>query len=239
MITPLIGILMIVGVLVAALSARSGGPISFFDVHAGIVVFGGVLGALLIAIDAGSLMRMLKSLRELLPSASLLSRELFESKKGLEEIKAAWLAKQRGAVLGFADGGKTEELRATADMLLRRVSKSELREGFTNLRTSYMHRILPVIEGWELVGKLAPSFGMVGTVTGMVQLFRNMGHNTDIGGAMAMALLATLYGIALGATVGGPMASRVNKQFNDRMALLDMMEQTTLALLTESKKGGQ
>jgi chemotaxis protein MotA len=196
-------------------------------------VFGGVLGALFIAIDADSLKRMLLSLRELLPSTSIYSREINATKAGLEEIRTAWTTGQRAKILQIADQGKTEELRAMANMMLRQINQHELHEGFAVLRTSYTHKMIPVIEGWELVGRLAPSFGMVGTVTGMVQLFKNMGNSSDIGGAMAMALLATLYGIALGAAVGGPMASRVNKQYNDRVALLDLLEKSITTLLAD------
>ena len=46
---------------------------------------------------------------------------------------------------------------------------------------------------------LAPSFGMVGTITGMIQLFQKMGaDNMDLGSAISLALLATLYGVAFG-----------------------------------------
>jgi flagellar motor component MotA len=66
-----------------------------------------------------------------------------------------------------------------------------------------------------------------------------MGDNSgNLGGAMAMALLATLYGITMGATVGGPMASRVNKQFNDRMAMLELLEKTVAALVDHGEKTG-
>jgi chemotaxis protein MotA len=93
-----------------------------------------------------------------------------------------------------------------------------------------------VIEGWEMVGKLAPSFGMVGTVTGMVQMFQHMADNSgNLGGAMAMALVATLYGITLGAALGGPMASRVNNQLNERLDLLEFMQQTVTALIDENR----
>lgn len=232
MITSLLGVFVLACVLVVSLTERSGGKISYIDWHAAVVVFGGVIGSLLIAIDRRSLMRMLGSVRELLPSTSVFSHDMHSTQKGLQEIKDAWRNGRRTAILELADKGKTEEIRVAADALMRQLSGASLTEVFANIRTDYFHRFVPVIEGWEMVSKLAPSFGMVGTVTGMVQLFRNMGENSgNLGGAMAMALLATLYGIAAGATVGGPMASRVNKQFNDRMALLDLVEKTVASLV--------
>jgi len=52
-----------------------------------------------------------------------------------------------------------------------------------------------------------PAFA-VGTITGMIQLFRNMSaDNLNIGAAMSLALLATLYGVAFGAGAPGPSAT--------------------------------
>lgn len=236
MFTPIIGILFLISVIIVALSERTEGQIGFLDWHAAIVVFGGVIGSLMIAIDSASLRRMIVSLRELLPSASIFKHEMAQTAEGLKTMREAWRGGQRAIILDMADNAPTEELKAAADALIRGMNSSALAERFTELRAGYMHRIVPVMEGWDLVGRLAPSFGMVGTVTGMVQLFRNMAeHSGNLGGAMAMALVATLYGIALGATVGGPMASRVNKQLNDRLAFLELMEKTVASLIEETR----
>lgn len=234
MLTPLVGLVILVGVILVALGERSSGKLSFIDWHAAIVVVGGVIGSVMMALERRALFRMILSVRDLFPSTSMFPRQMALTKAGLEEMRTAWRDGRRGAVLQMAESAKTKELQVAADALLKRQSGAVLHERFTALRTEYMHHELPVIEGWEMVGKLAPSFGMVGTVTGMVQLFKNMAEESgNLGGAMAMALLATLYGITIGAAVGGPMASRVNSQLNDRLTMLDLLEKTVAALVEE------
>ena len=69
------------------------------------------------------------------------------------------------------------------------------------------------------------------------ELFRNMSESSgQLGGAMAMALLATLYGIALGAAVGGPMLSRLNNHLNERMSLIDSAEKTVQSLIEQGNE---
>lgn len=234
MLTPLVGLVVLIAVILVALGERSSGKLSFLDWHAAIVVVGGVIGSVMLALDRSALWRMMISVRDLFPSTSTFTRHMAKTKLGLEEMRTAWRDGRRGAVLQMAEHAPTKELRVAADALLKRQTAAVLTERFTALRTEYMHEALPVIEGWEMVGKLAPSFGMVGTVTGMVQLFKNMAEESgNLGGAMAMALLATLYGITLGAAVGGPMSSRINSQLNDRMAMLDLIEKTVAALVEE------
>jgi chemotaxis protein MotA len=48
--------------------------------------------------------------------------------------------------------------------------------------------------------------GMVGTLIGLVQMFSSMRDTSAIGGAMAVALLATLYGALLANLVALPIA---------------------------------
>ncbi|MCA9547247.1 MAG: MotA/TolQ/ExbB proton channel family protein, partial [Myxococcales bacterium] len=89
----------------------------------------------------------------------------------------------------------------------------------------------PPIANWELLARLGPSFGMVGTVTGMIQLFQNMGdENLNLGAAISLALVATLYGIAFGAGVAGPIGHFLRTQLDERLGVLDRCRQTVTEL---------
>jgi len=240
LITSFLGLLILCGVGYTALVLKPGGELGFFDPHAGVVVFGGVIGALFLANDQHDLKAMLRSILELFPILKPFNKSMAETQNGLHEIRTAWREGRRSVILNLVDQGKTAEIKLAADVLLQQLSGDSLSERFMQQRTKYLHEYGPVVEGWEMVGKLAPSFGMVGTVTGMVQLFRNMADDpTNLGGAMAMALLATLYGIATGAALGGPMASRINNQLNERLSQLELIEKTVSALLYETRQGAK
>ncbi|KQM96781.1 motility protein A [Sphingomonas sp. Leaf25] len=70
-------------------------------------------------------------------------------------------------------------------------------------------RHLAAAEMWGAVAELAPAFGMVATLVGLVRMFMAMTDPATIGQAMAMALLATLYGAVIAALVGMPIAGRL------------------------------
>ena len=93
----------------------------------------------------------------------------------------------------------------------------------------------PAVGNWELLSKLAPSFGMVGTITGMIQLFRNMGADSmNIGSAISLALLATLYGVAFGAGVAGPIGHFLRSLLDERLGVLERCEQSVAELIARS-----
>ena len=54
--------------------------------------------------------------------------------------------------------------------------------------------------------------GMVGTLIGLAQMFATMSDPSAIGGAMAVALLATLYGALFANLLFMPIANRLRAQ---------------------------
>jgi chemotaxis protein MotA len=62
------------------------------------------------------------------------------------------------------------------------------------------------------LGKLLPSFGLIGTLTGMVLLLKNIsGENAQsLPAALSLAVLTTLYGAVLANVVVSPLAARLH-----------------------------
>lgn len=60
---------------------------------------------------------------------------------------------------------------------------------------------------------VAPAFGMLGTLIGLVGLLTNLGHAgiSEIGTAMAFAITTTLYGILLASVIFKPLALRIDQ----------------------------
>jgi chemotaxis protein MotA len=79
------------------------------------------------------------------------------------------------------------------------------------------------------MGASAPAFGMIGTLIGLVQMLANMANPQDIGPAMAVALLTTLYGALLANLIFLPLA--------DKLALRSQEEQISKNLILDAVLG--
>jgi chemotaxis protein MotA len=79
------------------------------------------------------------------------------------------------------------------------------------------------------MGSSAPAFGMIGTLIGLVQMLANMANPQDIGPAMAVALLTTLYGALIANLVCLPLA--------DKLALRSQEELETKNLILDAALG--
>ncbi|TFB25068.1 flagellar motor protein MotP [Filobacillus milosensis] len=62
----------------------------------------------------------------------------------------------------------------------------------------------------EKAGEYAPSWGMIGTLIGLVLMLNNLTNPQTIGPSMAVALLTTFYGMVLANLVFIPIAGKLN-----------------------------
>lgn len=92
-----------------------------------------------------------------------------------------------------ADGASPDQIEALLD----------------RLRAERLERHAIVQQFWAAAAEAAPAMGMVGTLIGLVRMFRSMDDPATIGGAMAIALLATLYGALFANLVAAPIAARL------------------------------
>ena len=64
----------------------------------------------------------------------------------------------------------------------------------------------------ETLGKMAPAFGFIGTIVGLISVLGNMENPVEIGKGMSIALLTTLYGSLISNFIFLPLARKLSEQ---------------------------
>jgi flagellar motor component MotA len=206
--------------------------ISAFDLHAMVMVVVGSMAAVLISSDTRTALRTIAVLRELLPGLRVFSRTTQSMEKEREQVSALWREGKRSAALSVAEQSRFPAIKQLVDLVINRAPGESSGRVFLELRHAEISVFQPAINNWEMLSKLGPAFGMVGTITGMVQMFRNMSaDNLNIGASMSLALLATLYGVTFGAGLAGPIGHYLNGLLDDRLGALERCEKTVNELV--------
>ena len=193
-------------------------PLAFFDPLALALVLGGTLLATVLRTPARDLHRAVRALATLL-HASFSAAPLLAQIAALGRIarKHGVMALDRNvlgdpdvaaAVTGIVDGLAPDTVVAQLDYA----------------RVARVERHLAAAEVWAGAAEAAPAMGMVGTLVGLVRMFAAMSDPAAIGGAMAVALLATLYGALLANLLLMPVAHRLRAR-----ARTEAFERTRLA----------
>jgi chemotaxis protein MotA len=75
----------------------------------------------------------------------------------------------------------------------------------------------------ETLGKLAPAFGFIGTIIGLISVLSNMENPSEIGKGMSIALLTTLYGSLISNFVFLPLAKKLSEFTKNQAVELSMI----------------
>lgn len=70
---------------------------------------------------------------------------------------------------------------------------------------------------FEIAGGYAPTMGIIGTVIGLVHVLSNIADTTKLAAAIAVAFLATLYGIASANIIWLPIATKLKARGEQQM----------------------
>jgi len=73
------------------------------------------------------------------------------------------------------------------------------------------------------MGNMAPAFGMIGTLIGLVNMLSNLSDPASIGPAMAVALLTTFYGAVLANCIFLPMATKLGERSAEDALFMQIM----------------
>jgi chemotaxis protein MotA len=104
---------------------------------------------------------------------------------------------------------QSEQVKLLAPHLLARLEPDALREAIASSSFRWMAEVKLADDFLQSLGRSSPAFGMIGTIMGLVDLFGHMRESASLGPGMALALLATLYGLILCYCIYLPLAQRV------------------------------
>lgn len=86
---------------------------------------------------------------------------------------------------------------------------------------------LKMIDQWA---KLAPGFGMLGTVQGLIAMLKNLEDKSAIGPNMAVALITTFYGAIMANFLFTPMMGKLATQDADETKVMEMIIEGVLSI---------
>jgi chemotaxis protein MotA len=76
---------------------------------------------------------------------------------------------------------------------------------------------------WEAAGGYAPTIGILGAVMGLIQVMENLSDPTNLGAGIAVAFVATIYGVGLANLAFLPMANKLKTLISRQVLMREMM----------------
>lgn len=215
--------------LAAASSHLQQGINSYWDFVAFAVVFCGTLAVLIMTRPKVSL--------------NFLSRNFFEYLFGMKKKKVAFIKRCFTAVnakqLPDADIKKIEEKLIVdgLEMIDLGFSREKIEEILLDRYFQYKKSISAISSWIKRCAKYPPAFGLGGTVLGLIHLMKGISSGADpkeTGLRMAVALVATFYGLLLSNLVLNPASEAMNEKLKSDEELVEAAIKTIFLIKDES-----
>lgn len=204
-----------------------GSIVTFYNLPSIVIVLGGTLAGTLVAypltkvkesfiiakkvfttkkLDAG------ETITKIIEIANIARREgLLALEEAAENIEDAFL--QKGVML-IVDGTDPE--------LVRNILETEL--AFLEERHDEGKSI------FDTLGSLAPAFGMIGTLIGLINMLRKLEDPSTVGPSMSVALITTFYGALLANLIFIPISAKLKIRSREEILIKELMVEGLLSI---------
>jgi chemotaxis protein MotA len=205
----LAGILLALGGIIGGLLMEGGKIRDVSQITAAMIVLGGTFGAVMVAtpirVLQGAALRLVHVLMDKTGSPDEAIEELIvyatkARKNGLVSLESEALGIHdpflRKALTLAVDGTDLQEIRNMMQLEMDTVENRALAEA----------------KVFESAGGFSPTIGIIGAVMGLIQVMKNLANIEEVGRGIAVAFVATLYGVGLANIILLPAATKIKSR---------------------------
>jgi chemotaxis protein MotA len=221
------GLLLAVGGIVGGLVMEGGKIKDVAQISAGIIVLGGTIGAVMITTPLPVLIRAAKQI-----GSVFFPKTESVSDKVAEIIEFATHARKNGIVSleSRATGIKDPFLKKALDLAVDGIEPAKIRDIMELEIQLFEQDAEAEAKVYEAAGGYAPTIGIIGAVLGLIQVMKSLANIDEVGRGIAVAFVATVYGVASANIFFLPAASKLKARMHDVVRTRELMLEGILAI---------
>jgi chemotaxis protein MotA len=208
-ITTVAGILLAIGMILFGQHLEGGHASSILQATAALIVFGGTIGATMVAFPTKDFVRGLK----------MVGLAFGNTKHDLAAlttriVELASVARRDGvlALEGQLPNIDDPFLRRALQFAVDGVDADVTRDSLeTAIDAEFQERAVGA-KVWETMGGFAPTVGIIGAVLGLIHVMENLSDPSKLGGGIATAFVATVYGVGAANLLFLPIATKLKRK---------------------------
>lgn len=203
------------------------GVLRFIDWPSVMVTVGGTIAATLVAFPMPVLLSGLKGFKNALKPSKV---DPITAIKNI--IDLANLARKEG-ILALEDAASAmdDDFLQKGIMLVVDGTDPELVRNILETEISFIEeRHKKVSDVWEFIGTMGPSWGMIGTLIGLVMMLQSMSDPAAIGPAMAVAIITTFYGSVIANFIANPIANKLKVFSSEEQLVKEVLIEGILSI---------
>lgn len=225
--TTVIGIVLGIASLVIAFVLEGGSLGGLLAPTAAIIVFGGTIGATIVGYSLSEVLTIPKLL-----GIAFKNRD-YDVMGTIETIVQLGGKARREGILGLeSEVAKLENpfLRQAIQLIIDITDMDAVRSILEQQIYAMEQRHAVGVGMFEAAGGYAPTMGILGTVMGLVHVLGSLSDPSSLGPAIAVAFLATLYGVASANLLWLPIAAKLKNKSQKEKMINELIMEGALAI---------
>jgi chemotaxis protein MotA len=202
----IIGLLLAFGAILGGQALEGGNVGSIMQGTAALIVLGGTFGACLVQFPLNVFIKSLKCISQVFFPSGADNKAIIS-----EIIQYANKARRQGIISLEADVENIKDpfLKKALNMAVDGIEPKTLRETMEVEMTNMEEEGELPIKFWEAAGGYSPTIGIIGAVLGLIHVMENLADPSKLGGGIAVAFVATVYGVTMANVVYLPIAGKL------------------------------
>ena len=195
---------------------------------AALIVIGGTIGAVMVQFPLPVVVQALMHLKDVFFNPESESDAVIQNL-----LRYAYKARKEGLLSLDAELAKIQDpfLKESLMLAVDGVSAADLRK-MMELQLEYRgekdDRIPRV---YEAAAGFAPTIGIIGAVLGLIQVMQHLQDISEVGRGIAVAFVATIYGVASANLLFLPWAGKLKIRIREKQVMQEMMLEAVLSII--------
>jgi chemotaxis protein MotA len=222
------GVFLAIAGIVAGLLIEGGNLGQILQPTAALIVFGGTMGAVLLQFPLPTVVAAFRAMVHVFSAPAKHNQQLIQllvsfankaRRNGVVSLDADMQSIEdpflKQALMLAVDGTEPNELRNIMRVSLDSIAESEER--------------MPMV--FESAGGFAPTIGILGAILGLIQVMQHLDNITEVGRGIAVAFVATVYGVGIANLFFLPFAGKMRLRLRDTQQRREMMLEGVVSIL--------
>ncbi|MDD2337934.1 MAG: flagellar motor protein [Geobacteraceae bacterium] len=213
-ISTIIGIILAIGAILGGQIMEGGHVSALIQPTAALIVLGGTFGAAFVSFPLSTIKQALKDSKRVFFNSSEDNEAIIK-----EMINYAAKARRNGLISleQEAQTAKDRFTRKGISLVVDGIDPQKLQDTMETELETYEEHAKGSAEFFEAAGGYAPTIGIIGAVLGLIHVMNNLADTSKLGAGIAVAFVATIYGLMTANIFCLPFATKLKHRIKDEL----------------------
>jgi chemotaxis protein MotA len=223
----IIGLILGFGAVIGGQTLEGGSVKAIIQPTAAFIILCGTMGATFVSFPLKSIIQAAKDVKKVFLPSQTNHENIIK-----DIIGYAAKARKNGLISLEQEAQNIKDvfIKKGISLVVDGIDPQKLRETMETELSAFEEHSKISAEVFEAAGGYAPTIGIIGAVLGLIHVMENLSDSSKLGSGIAVAFVATIYGLMMANLVCIPMGTKLKHRLKDEVLIKQMIIEGLIAI---------